>query len=42
VSKAELKLAHQQLSMKQIEEIMRQIDEDHDGRMSLEEFNNTA
>ena len=42
VSKAELKLAHKQLTMQQIEEIMRQIDEDHDGRMSLEEFNSTT
>jgi len=37
-----MKLARQQLSMKQIEEIMRQIDENHDGRLSLDEFNKTA
>ena len=42
MSKAEIKLAHKQLTMKQIEEIMRIIDENHDGRISLEEFNHSA
>ena len=42
MSKAEIKLAHKQLTMKQIEEIMRLIDENHDGRISLEEFNHSA
>jgi Ca2+-binding EF-hand superfamily protein len=42
VSKAEVKLAHKQLSMKQIEEIMRLIDENRDGHISLAEFNSAS
>jgi Ca2+-binding EF-hand superfamily protein len=42
VSKAEMKLAHKQLTMKQIEEIMRLIDENHDGHISLAEFNSAS